>query len=244
MPEKDPHAGDVEGSTRDRLRGELDAGLMLLDRQVLDSEGRMVGKVDDVELAPAGDGDGGAGALRATGILLGPAALLPRLGGPHGGAVARLWRDLGRQRAGWAVPGWIDLGDVDRLDSGVHLHRRRQDVIVPQPHGGVGRYRLGQLLGLPVHHEGRRVGIVTDVRLDGSSPDDGNHPLLTALVVGRGRPGARLGYGRHPENGPRLISALVHAVHRHQQIVPVGDASIDWEAGRVDLARLGRGSAG
>lgn len=227
------------GSARDRLSGELDAALLLLDRQVLDSEGRMVGKVDDVELAPEGDGG-----LRATGILLGAAALLPRLGGPRGGAVARLWRDMGRQRAGWGVPGWIDLADVEHLDSGVHLSRRRDDVIVPQPHGGVGRHRLGQLLGLPVHHESRKVGIVIDVRLDGSSPDDGNHPALTALVVGHGRPGARLGYDRHPENGPRLLSALVNAVHRDERTIAVGDASIDWENGRVEVARLGSASPG
>lgn len=224
-----------DGPVQDLLSGELDAALVLLDRQVLDTEGRMVGKVDDIELAP--DDDGG---LRATGILLGAAALLPRLGGPRGGLVARLWRGMGRQWAGRGVPGWIDLADVDRLDSGVHLRRRRDGVIVPQPHDGVGRYRLGRLLGLPVHHEGRQIGIVTDVGLDGRSPDDENHPVVTMLVVGRGRPGARLGYDRHPENGPRLLSALVHAVHRDQHRVAIADAAIDWDEGRVEVARLSR----
>ena len=58
---------------------ELDLHLHLLDRQVVDRDGRLLCKVDDVELQP--DADGG---LVVTAILIGPRALGPRLGGRLG----------------------------------------------------------------------------------------------------------------------------------------------------------------
>jgi sporulation protein YlmC with PRC-barrel domain len=55
----------------------LDADMELLDRQLVDPRGRLVGNVDDLELtAPKG-----GGAPYVTAILCGPAALGPRLGG-------------------------------------------------------------------------------------------------------------------------------------------------------------------
>ena len=57
-----------------RLGGELDLALHLLDRQVADAGGALVGKVDDVELTRS---DGGA--LVVSGLLLGANALLPRI---------------------------------------------------------------------------------------------------------------------------------------------------------------------
>jgi sporulation protein YlmC with PRC-barrel domain len=217
---------------RGRLDEALDAGLMLLDRQILDHEGRMVAKVDDVELVEGPDTPLAAGA-----ILTGSAALVPRLGGAWGGAVYDLWLAMGRQYADRGVPGWIDLSDVEKLDSSVHLRTGQDGVIARQPERpeGFRRHRLGELLGMPVHRDGRRVGKVIDVRLDGRRSEVENHAAVVALVVGRGRPGARLGYDRHPEQGPRLISLLVHALHRHQGLVAVDDARIDWEAKRVDL---------
>ena len=59
----------------DRLAGSLDAVLHLLDRQVVDVDGRMVCKVDDLELTEFDDG------------VLGVTALLVRRGGT--GAAAR-----------------------------------------------------------------------------------------------------------------------------------------------------------
>lgn len=227
----DTNAG-ADGAGPDRLDADLDAALMLLDRQILDRDGKMVAKVDDLELTEEDDGD-----LAVSAILTGSAALVPRLAGPEGGFVYELWRDMGRQYAQRGVPGWIDLSDVDRLDSSVHLSAQRDGVIVPQPHGGDGRHRLGQLLGLPVHHGGRRVGSVIDVRLDGRQADRENHARVVALVVGHGRPGARLGYDRHPGQGPRLLSLIVHALHRHQGLVRVEDARIDWEQRRVEITR-------
>lgn len=52
------------------------ATLSLLDRQLLDRDGKMVGKVDDVELEATPDGT-----LVVTGLRAGPGALARRLGG-------------------------------------------------------------------------------------------------------------------------------------------------------------------
>jgi hypothetical protein len=57
------------------LRHELDAALHLLDRQLVDVEGRLAGKVDDLELTERPDGP-----PFVTAILSGPGALGPRLG--------------------------------------------------------------------------------------------------------------------------------------------------------------------
>ena len=39
-----------------RFEGELDLALHLLDRQIQDAEGALVGKVDDIELTRSADG--------------------------------------------------------------------------------------------------------------------------------------------------------------------------------------------
>ena len=61
--------------TDDALRHELDAELHLLDRQLVDVEGRLAGKVDDLELTERPDGPPFVSA-----ILSGPGVLGPRLG--------------------------------------------------------------------------------------------------------------------------------------------------------------------
>jgi sporulation protein YlmC with PRC-barrel domain len=70
----------------------LDAGLHLLDRQLVDKDGRLAGKVDDLELTfPEGGGP-----PTVTAILAGPGALSRRLGGRFGAwleAVANRLRD-------------------------------------------------------------------------------------------------------------------------------------------------------
>ena len=65
-------------------------GLHLLDRQLVDREGRLAGKVDDVELEQRADGR-----LSVTAILAGPGVLAQRMGRRRFGpwlqqAVARL----------------------------------------------------------------------------------------------------------------------------------------------------------
>jgi hypothetical protein len=67
----------------------LDLRLELLDRQLVGPEGRLLGKVDDLELTEAPDG-----ALYVTALLSGPLALGPRLGGRVGAWVVAIARRL------------------------------------------------------------------------------------------------------------------------------------------------------
>jgi hypothetical protein len=67
----------------------LDAALQLLDHQLIDRDGRLAGKVDDLELTRQDDGR-----LVVTAILSGPGALGPRLPGVLGRSVLAWWRRL------------------------------------------------------------------------------------------------------------------------------------------------------
>ncbi len=219
----------------DRLAGALDAVLHLLDRQVVDVERLLVCKVDDVELTESEDG-----VLAVTGLLSGPAALVPRYADRRAGRrLETFWRRLGRPQADRDDPYRIDLALVERLGSGVELGVPRHGVLVRQ--GQRGR-RLGDLLRMPVQDlEGRRLGRVLDVRLDRGRDAGDDRLRVRGLVVGHGRPGSYLGYDRRPDMGPWLVRAVVRWLHRHSAYAPLDvlDA-LDWEAGviRVDPARL------
>ncbi len=67
----------------------MDALQQLLDRQLVDRDGLLVGKVDDVELEELEDGR-----LVVSALLLGGGALGPRLGGGWGSVVVRVWARL------------------------------------------------------------------------------------------------------------------------------------------------------
>ena len=60
----------------------MDVGLEVLDRQIVDSNGRLAGKVDDLELVFPEEG---AGPPYVVAIISGPGALARRLGGRLGG---------------------------------------------------------------------------------------------------------------------------------------------------------------
>lgn len=96
----------------------LDAGLDLLDRQIVDSDGAAAGKVDDLRLEVLADGT-----LLVVAILSGPGALAPRLGGRLGAAwraaFARLHPDAEPE------PAAISFGLVQRLGSHVELATSR-----------------------------------------------------------------------------------------------------------------------
>ena len=61
----------------------LEAGLHLLDRQLVDRDGRLAGKVDDLEL----ELPEGGGPPLVTAVLAGPGALGRRIGGRLGAFV-------------------------------------------------------------------------------------------------------------------------------------------------------------
>jgi sporulation protein YlmC with PRC-barrel domain len=220
-----------------RLTGELDGVLHLLDRQVVDVDGLAVCKVDDVELVETGSGD-----LVVTGLLAGAAALVPRFGGRLGRGALRQWHRLGIERADRTTPYRIDLDDVERLGSAVELRVGRAGVLAPQrpAEGGLTRRRLNELLQMRVHGaSGRPLGHVTDVRIVRSGrPEEGAPLVVTGLVVGRGHPGSFLGYDRSPDQGPWLVARVVRWLHRHSGLVGVAEvAGIDWEAERITLTR-------
>jgi sporulation protein YlmC with PRC-barrel domain len=89
----------------------LDAGQSLLDRQVMDADGHLVCKVDDIELEER------AGELHLTHILEGPGALGQRLGEPFGRWLTAIWSRLSSRRD----PGRIPMSDVVAIDSAVHV---------------------------------------------------------------------------------------------------------------------------
>ena len=100
-----------------------DAALHLLDRQIVDPDGRLVAKVDDVELQEAADGR-----LVVAALLTGPGALGPRLGGRIGEWVVAVWRRL--HPSPEPAPGRIPISDVVGVASAIHVGRRRTALAV------------------------------------------------------------------------------------------------------------------
>jgi hypothetical protein len=92
----------------------IDAHLHLLDRQIVDRDGVLVGKVDDLELTPVPDGYPVVSA-----ILCGPMALGPRIGGRIGVWVIAIARRL-RPHSDNA-PVRIGFGAVAELSSVIKL---------------------------------------------------------------------------------------------------------------------------
>lgn len=95
----------------------------LLDRQIVDLDGRPVGKVDDVELTRDPDGT-----YRITALLVGQYVLAERIGG----LVGRLLRTLARRRGGGAPePLRITAEHVQRVGSDVRLSLRAELLDLP-----------------------------------------------------------------------------------------------------------------
>jgi sporulation protein YlmC with PRC-barrel domain len=207
--------------------------LQLLDHQIVDTEHAMVANVDDLELTLAQDGS-----LEVTGLLIGAPALVPRMSGGSGRALQRLWHDLGVEQAERDRPGWISLQHVRTISSEVVLDRERDGLVVPQPdRPGHVHYRLSQLCGMTVYTDGVRRGRVLDVRLEPVGQPVRDRLAITHLVIGRGRPGANLGYDRHPDQGPWVVSRVVRWLHRHSTSVEwTAVRWIDWAARRVEVA--------
>jgi sporulation protein YlmC with PRC-barrel domain len=229
---------DEEGN---RLDGPLDLALHLLDRQVIDDDGLMVCKVDDVELVQREDLS-----IVVTGLLAGAAALVPRYGGDHEHGVLRFWHRLGSEQSTRSVPWRIGLGDVERLGSAVHLRVPREGVLVSQdtsgPAAGTTRHRLNDLLHMSVRAtDGSILGNVLDVRAEASSQEAARPITVTGFVVGRGHPGSMLGYDRRADQGPWLVNKVVRWLHRDSGFVDAEALTeIDWdtEVLTVDVAAL------
>lgn len=99
----------------------LSAGLDLLDRQLVDPDGRMAGKVDDLELELRDDGP-----PVVVSILAGPGALARRLGGRLGGWTASMHDRLkDPEQEG---PARVSFGVVARIGKEVDLTVGREDL--------------------------------------------------------------------------------------------------------------------
>ena len=99
----------------------ISAGLELLDRQIVDPDGMMAGKVDDLKLELHEDGASPV----VTEILAGPGALSRRLGGRSGEWIASVHARL---QGGSRDPASISFAVVARIDDHVTLIVSREDV--------------------------------------------------------------------------------------------------------------------
>jgi sporulation protein YlmC with PRC-barrel domain len=115
-------------------------GFDLLDRQILDSDGEPIGKVDDVELDRGPDG-----ALRVSALLVGQQALGDRIGGRLGrwiaGAARRLSPDY--ERGPIRIP--FDL--VAQITSAVNLSVRRELLADPPLETWLREHLIGRIPG-------------------------------------------------------------------------------------------------
>jgi hypothetical protein len=98
----------------------LDLNLHVLDRQVVDRDGRFVCKVDDLEFERGADG-----AVYVAKILVGPRALGPRLGGRLG-----VWVRAIAERLSTEPLATIDFAVVEEIDSAVKLSASLDDLPV------------------------------------------------------------------------------------------------------------------
>ncbi|GHG10613.1 hypothetical protein ACFFSH_37505 [Streptomyces filamentosus] len=125
MPDEE---ADGRGKTRpgpeERWAGRAySARFHLLDRQVVDGHDRPVCKVDDLELEP----DPG-GPPRVTAVLVGPAALAPRLGGKAARWLAAVQRRLSVGEG--EGPARLDFGRVSGIGAVVRVDLPEENIEV------------------------------------------------------------------------------------------------------------------
>jgi sporulation protein YlmC with PRC-barrel domain len=118
----------------------MDLKLHLLDRQVVDADGRLLAKVDDLDVSPTADGD-----LVVTAILCGPLALAPRLGGRLGSWVAAVARRLSPEPR--PRPQRIDMSLVREIGSAVMLNARAAELEVAPLERWVEKHLVGRIPG-------------------------------------------------------------------------------------------------
>ena len=208
---------------QDRLQGRIDGLFHLMDRQLIDAEGRLLGKVDDVELTRL---DGG---WTITALLTGPEAWFGRLGGGIGNSLVAKWENLRPSEPNRTRPWRLPMDLVDRLDDAVHLDVRREGVLRRDTEA----FRLGDVTGMTVlDPDGRKVGKVIDARFE---PGADGAQVLRWLLVARGGVGSLLGYERRAEQGPWLISVLLRWWHRDTRAVGLEHATFTWNSHQVHL---------
>jgi hypothetical protein len=99
--------------------------------------------------------------------------------------------------------------------------------------------RASDLIGQDViAHDGRKLGIVTDLRCVQDGPLRGamRAPRVNALIVSARHTGSLLGYDRRGQLGPWMIRAIVKRLHRHLVVVSWSDVAS--HAGPIILRRI------
>ncbi len=118
-------------------RGEMDLGAWVLDRGLLDRDGRRVGKVDDLILEFSDSADGHASdraGPEVVALLSGPMGVGQNLSGPTQRLIRACYRLLGvRDPAPSEIP-WRRVASIDVV---VHLDVER---------AGIGWSRAGKML--------------------------------------------------------------------------------------------------
>jgi sporulation protein YlmC with PRC-barrel domain len=121
----------------------LDAAAKLLDGQIIDVDGHLVGKVDDLELT-----FGEAGPPYVSALLIGTDAWGRRIRGRPGRWLGHLAAML--QALGAAGPGSIPFGRVKRINSAIDLSASVAELGLDEPDVWVRDRVIGKLPG--AHH--------------------------------------------------------------------------------------------
>lgn len=114
-------------------------GFDLLDRQIVDSDGIPVGKVDDVEFTVDDDGR-----PRVSALLTGQQALGARVGGTLGRWITAVAARLDIERRG---PRRVPYRLVSEVDSAVRLRVRRELLAEPPLEAWLNTHLIGRIPG-------------------------------------------------------------------------------------------------
>lgn len=121
----------------------LDAGLSLLDRQIIDRDGRLSGKVDDLELTPPEGDEGGPPVVTA--VLAGPGALARRLRGSLGAWLESVYSRL--HPSAEPGPARIPFGVVKEIAATVGLSVPKSDLELSQFEAWTRDHLIGRIPG-------------------------------------------------------------------------------------------------
>jgi hypothetical protein len=119
----------------------IHAGLELLDHQIVDRDGKLAGKVDDLELTLPQDG----GPPFVSAILSGPGALSPRFGGRLGRWIEAAHRRLHPDQD--PDPARVSFGVVKRIDEHVELSISRDGLETMRVEDWVRDHIIGKIPG-------------------------------------------------------------------------------------------------
>lgn len=215
------------------------ARLHVLDRQLVDRDGQLAGRVDDVELAVPEDGS----PPHVAAILSGPGTLGRRLGGRLGRLAEKVSLRLTGDPPG---TGRIPIESVADLGSHITLSRGRRPRQPPgralgrgDRHPQAARWwvvmKLSEVLGAKVvTTDGVELGKVRDIWLRQDGPLLGlwGHALrIDALVVSRHTIGFDLGLRHGSIEGPKVLMALARRLPEPRtipwdQVISLGQPTV------------------